>query len=54
MPPGEYRAIALARLRSGTSWQRPQVLESLMRDSARVILHEAEHANIDLHIVRPR
>ncbi len=54
MPPGEYRAIALARLRSGTSWQRPQVLESLMRDSARITLREADHASVDLRVVRPR
>jgi hypothetical protein len=55
MPPGDYRSIALPRLRSGTRWQRPQFLESLVPDSTRVTVREGEHANVELRVVsRPR
>ena len=52
LPAGEYHTIALSGMKSGTSWQRPSFLEPLLRDSARLTLHEAEHATVELRLIR--
>jgi protocatechuate 3,4-dioxygenase beta subunit len=54
LPPDEYRAIALARVRTGAGWQRPAFLDPLFRDSSRVTLGAGEKATLDLKIVKPR
>jgi protocatechuate 3,4-dioxygenase beta subunit len=54
LPAAEYRAIALPRVKSGSGWQRPQFLEPLVRDSLRVVLHDGEHASVDLKLTMPR
>ncbi len=54
MPPGDYRVVALYRLRSGTGWQRPQFLDSLMRSSTRTIVREGEHVSVELRATVPR
>ena len=52
LPPAEYRVVALARIKSGNGWQRPDFLEPLARSGARVVLHDGEHAGVDLKVVR--
>jgi hypothetical protein len=54
LPASDYRVIALPRVKSGNSWQRPQFLEPLVRDSVRVALHDGEHASVDLRLTKPR
>ncbi len=54
LPPAEYHVIALWRIRSGNAWKRSPFLESLVRASTRVVLHEGEHASADLRVARPR
>jgi len=52
LPATEYRVVALARVKSGNSWQRPDFLEPLARAGSRVVLHDGEHTNVDLKVVR--
>ena len=52
LPAAEYRVVALARIKSGTGWQRPDFLEPLARSGARVVLHDGEHTGVDLKVVR--
>jgi len=50
LPASEYHVIALRRLRTGSAWKRPRFLESLIRESVRVVVHEGEHVSADLRL----
>ncbi len=54
LPAADYRVVALSRVRSGGDWQQPRFLAALARDSTAVAVHEAEHASVDLRVVKPR
>jgi hypothetical protein len=54
LPPAEYHVVAMWRIRSGNAWKRPAFLESLVRESTRVVLRDGEQASADLRVARPR